>query len=89
MSGGSKTQPFTSTNLEDLLARARERIKDNNLLQVVIHHDSLNHTVVVPLLVEGDMSFDKMMTKVESVLQSKENLAINDSLQGKPCTLFF
>ena len=38
---------------EDLLARARENVNQNDLLRVVLRHDGLNHAVVVPLQAAG------------------------------------
>ena len=41
---------------EDLLARAREAVNDNDLLRVVIRHDALSHAVVVPLQAAGNLN---------------------------------
>jgi len=67
---------------EDLLARGRQGVADNDLLRVVIRHEALNHAVVVPIQAAGGMNVDKIMSKVENVLQSVENLAVDESFQG-------
>lgn len=67
---------------EDLLNRAREGINDDDLLRVVIRHDALNHAVVVPLIVARAMNVEKILVKLDIVLQSEESLEIDDSLQG-------
>ena len=68
---------------EQLLVRARDGINDNDLLRVVIRHDALNHAIVVPLQAAGDMNVEKILSKIENVLQSEESLAVDDSFQGK------
>ena len=48
----------------------------------MIRHDALNHAVVVPMEAAGEMNVEKIMSKVENVLQSEETLAVDDSFQG-------
>lgn len=67
---------------EELLAKAREDVADNDLIRVVLRHDDLNRAIVVPLQEAGDLDVEKIMAKVESVLQSEENLSMDDSFQG-------
>jgi len=70
---------------QDLLDRGREGVADNDLLRVIIRHDALNHAVVIPLQAAGEMNVDKIMSKVENVLQSEETLAVDESFQGLTC----
>ena len=48
---------------EDLLARVREIINQNDLLRVTLRHDGLNHAVVVPLQAAGDLNVEKMLSR--------------------------
>lgn len=68
---------------KNLLTRAREGINDNDLMRVVIKHDALNHAIVVPLMMAGEMNVEKILDKLENVLQSEENLTVDDSFQGQ------
>jgi len=74
---------------EDLLARGRQGVAENDLLRVVIRHEALNHAVVVPIQAAGGMNVDKIMSKVENVLQSVENLTVDESFQGLLLVLLF
>lgn len=66
-----------------MLARAREGINANDLLRVVIRHHVLNHAIVVPLQKVEEMNVEKILDKLENVLQSEKNLAVDYSFQGK------
>ena len=67
---------------ENLLARAREGVADNDLLRVVLRHEALNRAIVIPLQEAADMNVEKIMTKVENVLQSEETLSMDNTFQG-------
>ena len=73
---------------EDLLARGREGVNDNDLLRVILRHEALNNAVVVPMQAAGAMNVDKIMSKVESLLQSDETLSVDHTFQGK-CLHYF
>ena len=64
---------------EDVMERAREGLDDQDLGRVIIHHDGLNNNVVVPLQNLGELNADVIMEKIENVLQSEENLPVDDS----------
>lgn len=66
----------------DLLERARQDIQDDDLLTIIIRHPALNHAIVIPLTRSGDLTVQKILDKIESVLQSDESLDIIDAFQG-------
>lgn len=68
---------------EELLAGAREGINDNDLLRVVIRHNGLNHAVVIPLISSEELTVQRILDKLENVLQSEESLSVDESFQGK------
>ena len=66
-----------------VLQQARVGISANDLIRIIVRHDNLNHTIVVPLMAADIMSVAIIMEKVQSVSQSADELIINDSLEGK------
>ena len=67
---------------EDLLAKARQDINDNDHLRIIIRHQALNQAAVVPFQAAGEMNVNKILDKIESLLQSEESLAVDDSFEG-------
>ena len=67
---------------DDVLNQGREGLTHSDLMRVVIRSDSLNHPVVVPLQPATTMDSNTVMEKMENVLQSEENLSIDESFQG-------
>lgn len=68
---------------EDLLTRARQNTLPNDRLRVVIRHNGLNQSVLVPLQPANEVTAKKILHKIENVLQSEESLSIDDSFQGE------
>jgi hypothetical protein len=50
------------------LTRSREGINDNDLIRIIVRHDALNQAVVVPLQKAREMTVEKILDKIESVL---------------------
>ena len=65
-----------------VLDRAREGLTPNDLARVIIRHQGLHSAVVVPLQQADQLDADKVMNMIENVLQSEENLVMDDSFQG-------
>ncbi|KAL4217298.1 hypothetical protein ACF0H5_023749 [Mactra antiquata] len=65
----------------DLLARARQDIQNDDLLNIIVRHPALNHAIVIPLTRSTDLTIQKILDKIESVLQSEESLNIIDTFQ--------
>ncbi len=67
---------------DDILARARQDMGDDDLLRVIIRHEALDHAIVVPLQPAQQLNAAMILEKVEAVLQSAENLALDESFRG-------
>ena len=65
-----------------VLERAREGLAPNDLARVVLRHEALHHPVVIPLQEADRIDADVVMGQIENVLQSEEDLSINDSFEG-------
>lgn len=63
----------------DVLNQATEGLSDQDLGRVIIHHDGLNNNAVIPLQKLQDLNAGVIMEKIESILQSEENLPADDS----------
>ena len=46
---------------------------------MIIRHNGLIHSAIIPLQKLGELNVDVIMEQVENVLQSKENLAVDES----------
>ena len=64
---------------EDILQEARWEMAGNDLGRVVIHHDGLHDPIVVPLRPWDRLNVDVMMEHIEKVLNSHQELSVNDS----------
>ena len=64
---------------DDVLDQARGDLAGNDLGRVVIQHDTLNNPIVVPLRPWDDLNANTVMETIEKVLNSHENLSIDDS----------
>ena len=64
---------------DDVLDQARGDLAGNDLGRVVIQHDALNNPIVVPLRPWDDLNANTLMETIEKVLNSHENLSIDDS----------
>ena len=64
---------------EDILDEARRDLLGNDLGCVVIHHDGLQDLIVVPLQPWDRLNVDIMMGQIEKVLNSHQELAMNES----------
>ena len=65
--------------LHNILDQARGDLAENDLGCVVIQHDALNNPIVIPLLPWDKLNANMVMETIEKVLNSHENLSINDS----------
>ena len=64
---------------EDVLNQAGGDIAGNNLRRVVIHHDGLQGPIIVPLQTWDQLDVNKVMEIIEKVLNSHQELLINES----------
>ena len=64
---------------EDILQEARGDLAGNDLGRVVIHHDGLHDPIVVPLRPWDRLNVDVVMEYIEKVLNSHQELSVNDS----------
>ena len=56
---------------DDVIERSQEGLNDNDLMRIIIRDDILNQPIVVPLQPADEMRADKVMEKVENVVQSQ------------------
>ena len=68
---------------EDILQEARGDLAGNDLGRVVIHHDGLHDPIVVPLRPWDRLNVDVVMEHIEKVLNSHQELSVNDSFDIK------
>ena len=66
---------------EDILDEARGDLAGNHLGQVVVHHDGLQDPIVVPLQPWDRLNVDVVMGQIEKVLNSHQELAMNESFE--------
>lgn len=66
---------------QDLLDQVRGDLAGNDLGRVIIHHDGLQDAIVVPLRNWDRLNVDVVMEHVEKVLNSRQELAVNDSFE--------
>ena len=64
---------------DDVLDQARGDLAGNNLGRVVIQHDALSNPIVVLLRPLDDLNANTVMETIEKILNSHENLSIDDS----------
>ena len=65
---------------EHVLQEARGDLAGNDLGRVVIRHDGLQDPIVVPLQPWDQLDFNKVMDTIEKVLNSHQNLAVDESM---------
>ena len=66
---------------EDILDEARGDLAGNDLGRVVVHHDGLQDPIVVPLQPWDRLNADVVMGQIEKVLNSHQELAMNESFE--------
>ena len=66
---------------EDILDEVRGDLAGNDLGRVVIHPDGLQDPIVVPLQPWDRLNVDVVMGQMEKVLNSHQELAMNESFQ--------
>ena len=66
---------------EDILEEARGDLAGSDLGRVVIHHDGLQDPIVVPLQPWDRLNVDVVMGNIEKVLNSRQELAVNESFE--------
>ncbi|XP_060564754.1 uncharacterized protein LOC132723964 [Ruditapes philippinarum] len=64
---------------EDVLEEARGNLAGNDLGRVVIHHQGLHDPIIVPLQPWDQLTANKVMEIIEKVLNSNQNLSIDES----------
>lgn len=63
---------------DDVLSQARG--SDADLGRVVVSHPNLNNAIVVPLQSWENLNSDTVMSEITKVLNSNENITVNDHL---------
>jgi hypothetical protein len=64
---------------ENVLEEARGNLAGNDLGRVVIHHQLLHDPIIVPLQPLDQLDANKIMEIIEKVLNSNQNLSIDES----------
>ena len=79
-------------NVSELLGRFRHMFRDllslvttnyhpDDLIRVVIHHQSLHYPIIVALTKIENMTAEKIMNKIENTLNSNENLTVDETFK--------
>ena len=66
---------------EDILDEALRDLAGNHLGRVVIHHNGLQDSIVVPLQPWDRLNVEVVMGQIEKVLNSHQELAMNESFE--------
>ena len=66
---------------EGILDEARGDLAGNNLGRMVIHHDGIQDSIVVPLQPWDRLNVDVVMGQIEKVLNGGQALAMNESFE--------
>ena len=66
---------------DDAIGSATTGLAENDLARVVIHHDSLDSPLVVPLRQISQLDASVVMSHVENVLNSHQGLALDTSFR--------
>ena len=66
---------------KDILDEAPRDLAGKDLGHVVIHHDGLQDPIDVPLQTWDRLNVDPMMVQIEKVLNSHQELAMNESFE--------
>lgn len=64
---------------DDVLQEAKIGLADNDLGRVVLRHQNLENPIVVPLRSLDELNADVILTTVENVMRSHQNLPLDDS----------
>jgi hypothetical protein len=64
---------------EDVLEEAGGNLAGNDLGRIVIHHQGLHYPIIVPLQPWDQLTADKVMEFIEKILNSNQNLSIDES----------
>ena len=64
---------------EDVLSNVRENLTDQDKGRVIINHGSLHDPIAIPLQHLGNMNGEVIMATIEKVLQSHEELMVDDT----------
>ncbi|CAC5402762.1 unnamed protein product [Mytilus coruscus] len=68
---------------DDVLGQVREGSQDNSLSRLIIEHNGLTDPIVVPLQELNKMDASTVMDEIGKVLQSNEELPVDDSFSVK------
>ena len=66
---------------DDVIGSATTGLAENDLARVVLHHDSLDSPLVVPLRQISQLDASVVMSHVENVLNSHQDLALDSSFR--------
>ncbi|XP_052814068.1 uncharacterized protein LOC128241135 [Mya arenaria] len=66
---------------DDLLGQARGNLAGNDLGRVIIHHGGLHDPIIIPLQKWSELCADVVMSTIEKVLNSNQELAIDSSFE--------
>ena len=67
---------------DEVVNQGRQGLNDNDLMRIIIRHSDLHHPIVIALQAAQLLNAEMIMQKVENVLQSEENLTLDDSFEG-------
>lgn len=70
-----------SSMFDDLLGHAKRGIDANDLAVVIVDHDGLNDSIVVPLQQADQVTADTVTNHVQDVLQSNTDLVMDQSFE--------
>ena len=65
---------------EHVLQEARGNLAGNDLGRVVIQHDGLHDSIIIPLQPWDQLNADVVMGTIEKVLNSNQNLTVDESM---------
>ena len=69
-----------SAIMDDVLGRLRDGIQPRDMMKIVLQAPGLDKPIALPFIKKDDLTIDRFITRVEHVLQSKKDVALNSNM---------
>ena len=69
-----------SAIMDDVLERLKDGIRPRDMVKIVLQAPDLDKPIALPFIKKDDLTIDRFITRVEHVLQSKKDVALNSDM---------
>ena len=69
-----------SAIMDDVLGRLKDGIQPRDMVKIVLQASGLDKPIALPFIKKDDLTIDRFITRVEHVLQSKKDVALNSDM---------